>query len=155
MTRKEVINVVNDVKSKLDTSVFSEEEGKKGKIGCNQFRELSSICRVAECYSEIELLVKYNEAKAQPGSSWGKNMKNNQTLAWCVIEGMEKIRSASDDEDCMNNLCLYFGYMYWYARIFAAENKNNNSDNKPNYSGGKNNNNKNNNNKYNNGGRRS
>lgn len=41
MTRKEVINVVNDVKSKLDTSVFSEEEGKKGKIGCNQFRELS------------------------------------------------------------------------------------------------------------------
>ena len=74
MTKKEIIEIVDKVIVNLNTEVFAEDENNKSKIGCNQFRELSSLCRNAECYSEIELLVRYNEAKAQDNSSWKKKM---------------------------------------------------------------------------------
>ncbi|MBP5283142.1 MAG: hypothetical protein J6Y93_00555 [Treponema sp.] len=129
MEKEKIIKIVDEVKSSLDTSVFAEEE-RKGSIGCNQFRELSSICRRAECYEEVEMLVKYNEAKAEvrnnEGQSWRKKMKNGRTLAACIIDGMQRIKNESG-EDCLKDLCLYFGYLYWTARIFAADNKENQS----------------------------
>lgn len=146
MTKKEIIEIVNKIINDLDTKVFAEDENKKDKIGCNQFRELSSLCRNSECYSEIELLVRYNEAKASPNSSWKKKMKNQKSLASCILDGMSEIKTKSDSEkDCMENLCLYYGYLYWNARIFAARNK---EDGSQGYPANKNNKYNNKNNKY-------
>ena len=125
MKKEKIIKIVNDVKSNLDTDIFAGENNTdNSRIGCNQFRELASICRRAECFEELELLVKYNESKAKPGESWNKKMKNGKTLAACIIDGMNSIRSESSDSECLENLRLYVGYFYWNARIYAAENQN-------------------------------
>ncbi len=154
MKKQDIIKVVTNTINMIDTTVFNGEEQGKDGIGSNQFRELASICRNADCYEEIELLVQYNEAKDN-GKSWSKRMKNGKTLAQCITSGMEEIKKCSDDDSCLDNLCLYFGYFYWNARIYAQKNGNqkpapNQGFNKPgNYSGGKGNFGNNNNNKYN------
>lgn len=123
MNKQEIITIVKNTINTIDTSVFCSDEQRKGQsgIGSNQFRELASICRSAECYEEIVLLIQYNEAKDN-GKSWSKKMKNSATLAKCIINGMEEIKKLSDEESCLDNLCLYFGYFYWNARIFAKKN---------------------------------
>lgn len=122
MKKQEIIQVVNNMMNNIDTTVFQvEEQGKEG-IGSNQFREFASICRDAECYEEVELLVQYNRAKDSKNSSWGRKMKNGKNLAECIVAGMQDIKGRSGDT-CLSDLCLFFGYMYWNARIFAEKNK--------------------------------
>ena len=135
MTKKEIIGIVDGaIKSQIDTSVFKGDNQNKPGIGSNQFREFANICLRAECYEEVELQVMYNKAKDYPndkknpqkrGNSWDKLMLNKKdTLADIVISCMRKVRENSSEEDCLKNLSLMFGYFYWNARIYAAENKN-------------------------------
>ncbi len=132
MNKKEIIGIVNDVISKeIDKSVFGDDE-KDGKIGCNQFRELSALCLKAECYEEIELQIKYNKAKISGNKSWNKKPINGKALADTVIKCMEKIKANSSEKDCLKNLSLMFGYFYWNARICTAENKENDKNQKQN-----------------------
>lgn len=133
MNKKDIIKIISSVEAQINKSIFNDDNTNKG-IGCNQFRELANICNSAECYEEVELLVKYNEAKDRPkqnykdkaprhGSSWDCLMKDNKTtLAEIVISCMEKIKAQSDENNCLKNLSLFFGYFYWNARIWAAEN---------------------------------
>lgn len=129
MNKKDIIQIIKDAESKIDKIIFSSDDNSKNGIGCNQFRELANICGSAECYEEIELLVRYNEAKDRPkqsgrhGSSWDCLMKDGKmTLADIVISCMEKIKAQSEGSSCLENLSLFFGYFYWNARIWAAEN---------------------------------
>ena len=133
MNKKDIIKIISGVENQINKSIFNDDNTNKG-IGCNQFRELANICNSAECYEEVELLVRYNEAKDRPkqnykdkaprhGNSWDCLMKDNKTtLAEIVISCMEKIKAQSDENNCLKNLSLFFGYFYWNARIWAAEN---------------------------------
>jgi len=131
MTKKQIIDIINKAVPIIDKDLFDEKNDSK-KIGCNQFRELAGICRHAECYEEIEMLIRYNEAKSKDKDknknkekSWAMIMKDEKTtFAGIVVECMQKIKAASDgDEDCLNNLSLFFGYFYWNARIWTADRK--------------------------------
>ncbi|MBP0956202.1 MAG: hypothetical protein J5997_02415 [Oscillospiraceae bacterium] len=131
MTKQEIIGVINEAVPKIKTDIF-KEEGDKKNIGCNQFRELANICRHSDCYEEIEMLIRYNEAKCIENkkgvivrSSWAAYMKDGKTsLASLLRCCMNTIRDRSENEEsCMQNLSLLFGYFYWNARIWAAENK--------------------------------
>lgn len=149
MTKQEIIGIINIAVPKIRTDIF-KEEGDKKNIGCNQFRELANICRHSDCYEEIEMLIRYSEAKVKStSSSWSAAMKDNKcTLADIIISCMKEIREKSPDEkQCLNDLSLFFGYFYWNARIWAAENKVSES----NYSDNRGGNNGNNNNFRNNG----
>ena len=125
MTKKEIIDLVKEIGSDIGNkkrSLFSENEN-SGKIGNNQFRELASICHSAECYEEIELLIKYNTAKS---------IKNNNDESWAVfcenkrfgnivIEKMKKIHEfEKEDEEVLKSLEAFFGYLYWQARIWTS-----------------------------------
>lgn len=127
MDKKEIITIIKNIEPELDKEVFIGEErpGKSSEgIGCNQFRELAGICRRAECYDEVELLVLYNKSKAKPGNSWNRVMKGGKkTLADIIVSCMRTIREQSDDDNVLNELSLFFGYLYWNSRIWAAENK--------------------------------
>lgn len=134
MNKKDIIQIISSVEPQIKKSIFNDDNTTKG-MGCNQFRELANICGSAECYEEIELLVKYNEAKDRPkpkkddktpqhGKSWDCMMNDGKTtLADIVISCMEKIKSQSGEGECLKNLSLFFGYFYWNARIWAAENR--------------------------------
>ena len=133
MTKKEIIEEVNKAIEKINTSVFQGEEQGKSGIGCNQFREF------AECYEEVELQVMYNKAKdkfdpkSNSYTSWRAAMKyGKDTLADVVISCMRKVKDKSSEENCLKNLSLMFGYFYWNARIYAAENKGNDKNQKQN-----------------------
>ncbi len=125
MTKKQIIDIINKAIPTIDKDLFDDKNDSK-KIGCNQFRELAGICRHAECYEEIEMLIRYNEAKSkEKNNSWAMNMKDGKTtFAGIVVDCMQKVKNASDgDEDCLNNLSMLFGYFYWNARIWTAERK--------------------------------
>lgn len=133
MNKKDIIKIISDVEAQIKKSIFSSDNTNKG-IGCNQFRELADICNSAECYEEVELLVRYNKAKDRPkqdkdkppkhGSSWDCLMNDNKTtFAGIVISCMEKIKAQSDENSCLKNFSLFFGYFYWNSRIWAAKNK--------------------------------
>lgn len=127
MDKKEIITIIKNIEPELDKKVFIGEErpGKSSEgIGSNQFRELAGICRRAECYDEVELLVLYNKSKAKQGNSWNRAMKDvKKTLADIIVSCMRTIREQSDEDNVLNELSLFFGYFYWNSRIWAAENK--------------------------------
>lgn len=163
MEKKQIIEIINRVVPEINTKIFTDDtsnnSNKKG-IGSNQFRELAGICRHAECYEEIEMLIRYNEAKALGEKkrdlklcSWASLMKDGKTsFASISVKCMREIRSASDnDEQCLHDLSLFFGYFYWNARVWSAENKqkadqSGSGNTRNNYAGSKNND-RNNNNK--------
>lgn len=154
MTKQQIIMIINEAIPKIKMGIFKEDSD-KGGIGCNQFRELANICRHSECYDEIEMLIRYNEAKGiekkkdrTERKTWAILMEDNKTtLAQLVIGCMRQIKDSSDNEVlCLHDLSLFFGYLYWNARIWAVKNKieeSNKSDNnkKVGFNGGYNNNN--------------
>lgn len=135
MTKQEIIEIINNAVPRIDKNIFGETG--KNMIGSNQFRELAALCRHAECFEEIEMLIRYNESKAISENkgqiernSWAALMKSEkESFADIVVECMNSIKEASGDDEtqCLKNLSLFFGYFYWNARIWAVENKLRNS----------------------------
>ena len=103
MTKKDIISLVEEIGKDIGNQkkfLFSENET-NGKIGNNQFRELASICRSAECYDEIELLIKYNTAKSiknKKDESWAV-LCGNKRFGDVVIEKMEKIQEKEEPHE--------------------------------------------------------
>lgn len=92
------------------------------KIGHGQFRELAALCSAAECYEEIELLVKYNTAKAPEGKSWATQC-GKVKFGDLIVQYMHTIRAAEQSkEGVMTDLMHFFGYLYWQSRVWSAEN---------------------------------
>ncbi len=135
MTKQEIIEHINSIEGDIDTTVFSENDG-KNKIGCNQFRSLSDLCRRAECCEEIELLIAYKTSK---GNGWNTYYGGKKSIGNAMLEAIEKIHDdvkISDElkEDQaekmrLKTLELFFGYMYWKARIWSNANKSQNNSN--------------------------
>ena len=130
MTKEMIIKCAASVGDKLGilkANLFTERES-RDKIGNNQFRELASICRNADCYEEIELLINYNTAKAD-GGSWANLIEYSTTINHSVkkkfgniiVDQMKiiKTQSENDGDSVLENLSLFFGYMYWNARIWS------------------------------------
>lgn len=127
MTKIELIKLIKENENRIDTSVFDDDKN-GNKLGTSQFRELAGICASAECYEEIELLIEYNIAKntVKYKNSWAKE-KYGVSVGRVIIDCMEEVKDKSKS-DVMKNLSLFFGYMYWKARIWATENKNKNNN---------------------------
>lgn len=129
MTKKDIIALVNEIGScisKEERSLLFVKEGTSGnnkKIGCNQFRDIASLCKSAECYEEIEMLIRYNMAKCKNGESWMFNCGNKKLFGEIVLGNMSKINNAEikNDTEVLKSLELYFGYLYWQSRIWTAE----------------------------------
>lgn len=124
MTKKDIISLVEEIGKDIGNQkkfLFDENET-NGKIGNNQFRELASICCSAECYDEIELLIKYNTAKSiknKKDESWAV-LCGNKRFGDVVIEKMEKIHEKEeDDSETLKSLETFFGYLYWQAKIWT------------------------------------
>lgn len=122
MTKIELIKLIKENENRIDKSVFDDDDKGGKKLGTNQFRELAGICASAECYEEIELLIEYNIAKntVKYKNSWAKE-KYGVSVGRVIIDCMEEVKDKSNN-DVMKNLSLFFGYMYWKARIWAKEN---------------------------------
>lgn len=136
MTNKELLKIIDKniaPKTDREKTFFASKDKKNNvssadeKTGNNQYRELANICLNAECFEEIELLIMYKEAKTVNGISWSKSYKN-KNLAKIILECMKIIKDKSTDENnnyndevCRNNLSLFFGYLYWSARVWSAD----------------------------------
>lgn len=109
-------------------------QGEK-KIGHGQFRELAALCGSAECFEEIELLVKYNTAKAGRDQSWAK-LCNNQKFGDIIVSYMKRVRETEQNgADVLTDLMHFFGYLYWQSRVWSAENPASGNQNGRNNSG--------------------
>ncbi|MGN0594293.1 MAG: hypothetical protein ACI4I6_03990 [Hominimerdicola sp.] len=111
MTKKEIIDIADEF---VQNSKFNQVVGDRDNIGTNQFRSIASACKAAECYEEIEILIKYNTAK-DDNKSWIKIQDD-------LLNSMDKIKS-EDNENVLANLNLFFGYLYRYGRINASIHK--------------------------------
>lgn len=142
MNKRDIIQLIKNVESNINKKIFKDDSRSKNdtsnnQIGCGQFRELAAICRNAECYDEVELLVRYNEAKVSKGTSWNCLMIDNKnTFADIIVSCMKEIKAKSGADSCLKDLSLFFGYFYWHSRIWAAEYKAQ-SDNKTIYNSSK------------------
>lgn len=111
---------------KEDLSELFQDDTAQGdkKIGHGQFRELAALCGAAECYEEIELLVKYNTAKAKSKKSWAKECFacNNRKFGDLIVEYMRRIKDTEQDAaDVLTDLMHFFGFLYWQSRVWSAE----------------------------------
>ena len=130
LEKKQIILMVQDLGSKIgntDLSDLFQDDKKQGdnKIGHGQFRELAALCESADCYDEIELLVKYNTAKSKTNNSWAKECKccGGQKFGDLVVSYMDKIRETEqNDADVLADLTYFFGYLYWQSRVWTMEN---------------------------------
>ena len=125
MTKQDIIEIVSEIEAGISPNdrsrLFTKETARNDNksIGSNQFRDIAMLCRSAECYEEMEMLIRYNMAKCNPGQSWMFNC-GKKCFGDMVIDGMAKIKAA-DEANVLANLELYFGYLYWKARILAAK----------------------------------
>jgi hypothetical protein len=130
LEKKQIILMVKELGGRIENADLGElfqddkTQGDK-KIGHGQFRELAALCDSADCFDEIELLVKYNTAKSKPHQSWAKECQscNNQKFGDLIISYMKTIRDAEqNDSDVLTDLMHFFGYLYWQSRVWSMEN---------------------------------
>lgn len=130
MTKQEILKLIecniapNNDNEKLFFAAGDKKSTSDDKTGNNQYRNLANMCLAAQCYEEIRILIQYKEAKSDKGISWSRYYKKS-TFAKVIIDCMDKIKEnhGKDDNDraCLNDLSLFFGYMYWNARVWNAE----------------------------------
>lgn len=126
MTKGDIITLIEKREGDIDKSIFNTTD--KG-LGSNQFRELASICLQTDVYQEVELLIQYNISKDKSENqneckSWAVAKDGHPSIGEIVIDCMNKIKDKSTEDNLMKNLSLFFGYMYWKARIWSSQNAN-------------------------------
>lgn len=133
--KEEIIKIVTDMENQIGTEkmgdLFQKESisSKDTKIGSNQFRDIASMCAKAESYAEIELMIKYNIAKANIEKSWKLICSNNKIFGDIILDSMNKVTKI-DETKILENMELFFGYLYWQARIWADRYSNDSNKNK-------------------------
>lgn len=136
LEKKQIILMVQELGDRIGSTdlgdLFQDDktQGDK-KIGHGQFRELAALCDAADCFDEIELLVKYNTAKSKPHQSWAKECQscNNQKFGELIISYMKTIRDTEqNDSDVLTNLMHFFGYLYWQSKVWSMENPTQNNN---------------------------
>lgn len=142
LEKKQIILMVQELGRRIGNSDLGDlfqDDTKQGdnKIGHGQFRELAALCGAAECYEEIELLVKYNTAKAAEkvkiGKSWAKRCQrcDNQRFGDLIIDYMKKIKETEQNAaDVLADMMHFFGYLYWQSRVWSMENPVQKNDNR-------------------------
>ena len=122
--KEEIIRIVTDMENQIGTDImgdlFQKEStsSKDKKIGSNQFRDIASMSAKAESYAEIEHMIKYSIAKANDGKSWKLKCRNNKIFGDIILDSMKKVTKI-DETKILENMELFFGYLYWQARIWA------------------------------------
>lgn len=132
--KKDILLIIKKMESEIGRNamqslfdISGNATGEK-KVGCNQFREIANDCKIADCYEEILLLLRYTEAKSQDNKSWKTKCSDNKTFGEIVIANMENVRSLTRKDGEENNwdnekelLQMYFGYLYWQSRVWADQ----------------------------------
>ena len=120
MTKQEIIGLVS---SMVEQKTAKEAYGEDNKrLGSNQFRSLASLCSKAECCEEIEMLIAYKMAKAEQNKSWNFTLPGKISPGQAVLNVIQYIHdNDSTEEERLTSLRLFFGYMYWSARIWSNE----------------------------------
>lgn len=127
LDKKQIIQWVQALGTSISKETLSQlfqddKTQSDNKIGHGQFRELAALCSAAECYEEIELLVKYNTAKAKQDKSWAMPC-GNKKFGDLIVESMKQIKSVEQNtDDVLTDLMHFFGYLYWQSRVWSAEN---------------------------------
>lgn len=146
--KKDILLIITQMESEIGRSAMQSLFDSSGnatgekKVGCNQFREIANDCRIADCYEEILLLLRYTEAKSKNGVSWKTKCSNNKTFGEIVIANMSKVRSFANQNDwdtVKELLQMYFGYLYWQSRVWADQQTGTQRDgngNRPNFKNG-------------------
>lgn len=148
MNKKDLIKLVEEIGKNVGANKSNLFYDNKSKIGNNQFREIAGVCRTAECIEEIKLLIQYNISKAAENKSWAYKIGDGSfgDLVIKKINYIEQNSEGNNIKEILNDFSLFFGYLYWQARIWEVEckasNSNYNKNNNYNY------------NKSNNGGKR-
>lgn len=130
--KKQIIEIVQDMKKQIGQDklgeLFAKDAGSNFKIGCNQFRDIASICHQADCYEEVKLLVQYSTAKANRNVSWKTPLQSDpkKNFGDLVIDCMDEIRKIDPSQE-LYLLELYFGYLYWQTRIWSEAASNDSS----------------------------
>lgn len=121
MTKQEIIGLIKSmVEQKTSKEAYNENESMG--IGSNQFRSLASLCSKAECCEEIEMLIAYKMSKAGRNKSWNLAPAGMKSPGDAVLEVIKYIHDHdSSEEERLKSLRLFFGYMYWSARIWSSE----------------------------------
>lgn len=131
--KEQVIDIVKAMEKQIGTDVmgdlFDKENGNNKKIGSNQFRNIAATCRKAESYEELELMIQYSIAKVGGTYSWKTDCANKKTFGANILEAMQQVK-AIDNENVLEHLELFFGYMYWQIRVWADTYGNNSSNNR-------------------------
>ena len=128
MTKKEILDLIEKniaPRNVQELKIFSDDkknsDKNQEKTGNNQYRSLANACLRAECCEEIEILIQYKEAKNTKGESWSRSYKG-KTLAKVVLDCVAVVKKSTDgNRECLKTLSLFFGYLYWYSRVWSAE----------------------------------
>lgn len=107
MEKRKILQKVEEVKR---TNFLNNSS-----IGSSNLKSLSAMVLNADCYEEIELFIRYKTGK---GNGWEKTLpKSNKKFGDFIIEKIREIKNESgDDKKAIENISLFFGYLYWLKR---------------------------------------
>ena len=140
--KKQILDIVAAMETQIGTEklpglLSRESRGEGNQIGCNQFREIAALCRQAESCEEIKLMIQYNIAKSKDDISWKYKCSNGKRFGDIVLSSMDKVIAINDE--VLENMELYFGYLYWQARVWADQKKKDDKSSSGNYNKSSNN----------------
>lgn len=123
MNKRELIELVNDLFKNTEIKVGDG----KGRIGSTQFRSMADICRKAECFDEIKLLIEYKTAKK---NGWEQEIRNHESCGEVINKTIQKIKDNSEEKNVLKNIISFFGYLYWKGYAESRNNYNKNDSQK-------------------------
>ncbi len=133
--KEQIILKVKNLEANIGTEVIPQLFTGRGTdqkiIGANQFREIASLCCQAQCYAELELMIQYKIAKSGDGISWKQTCRAGECFGRYVLAAMQEVKEL-DETNVLKNIELFFGYLYWQARIWCAQSASQSSPNRNN-----------------------
>lgn len=110
--KEKILEYVEQISNKPGfAKIHAADKGSNEKIGTNQYRELASIAKSADCYKEIELFVRYKQSR---GNGWDSKIDNGRQYGDIIVEYMNKIKEDVGEEPfLLEAISMFFGYLYW------------------------------------------
>lgn len=103
----QIIEKVNELIKLCEQKKYWE---RKNKVGSSNIRGVASAVQNAECFKEIELYIKYKEAKR---NGWDESL-GSKTFANIILDHLKELTNGvNEDQEKIHIASKYFGYLYW------------------------------------------
>lgn len=91
---------------------------RRNKVGSSNIRGVASAIQNAECFKEVELYIKYKEAKR---NGWDERI-GTVTFANKILNHLNYLtNNIQEEKEKLQIASKYFGYLYWAVYTYNKD----------------------------------